>query len=227
MPYSSFPRFHEVMAEDSGQSVLGALMDHILPLVPGLKTSLVNGIRVLDCGCGRGMALMLMARHFPRSEFVGYDLSREAIHWARDEAARQGLHNVRFEIRDLSNFDDTAEPGAFDFVTTFDAIHDQARPDRMLAGIHRSLKPDGLYLAQDIAASSNVADNVEHPLGPMIYTISCMHCMTVSLAQGGLGVGAAWGEQMTMDFIREAGFGECVRHKLPHDIQNYYYVCRP
>jgi hypothetical protein len=89
----------------------------------------------------------------------------------------------------------------------------------MLAGIHRSLKPDGLYLAQDIAASSNVADNVEHPLGPMIYTISCMHCMTVSLAQGGLGVGAAWGEQMTMDFIREAGFGECVRHKLPHDIQ--------
>jgi 2-polyprenyl-3-methyl-5-hydroxy-6-metoxy-1,4-benzoquinol methylase len=81
VPYSSFPRFHEVMAEDSGQSVLGALMDHILPLVPGLKTSLVNGIRVLDCGCGRGMALMLMARHFPRSEFVGYDLSREAIHW--------------------------------------------------------------------------------------------------------------------------------------------------
>jgi hypothetical protein len=79
LPYSAFPRFHEVMAEDSGQTVLPALTDHILPLVPGLTERLEEGIDVLDVGCGSGRALNLMARTFPNSRFVGYDFSEEAI----------------------------------------------------------------------------------------------------------------------------------------------------
>jgi hypothetical protein len=57
VPYSGFPRFHEVMAEDSGQSVLSSLEAHILPLVPGLSDRLSKGIRMLDVGCGRGRIL--------------------------------------------------------------------------------------------------------------------------------------------------------------------------
>src|ERR687894_928619 len=83
LPYSAFPRFHEVMAEDSGQTVLPALTEHILPLVPGLTERLEEGIDVLDVGCGSGSALKLMARTFPNSRFVGYDLSEEAIARAR------------------------------------------------------------------------------------------------------------------------------------------------
>jgi SAM-dependent methyltransferase len=225
VPYAAYPRFDEVMATDSGQSVVGALFDHILPLVPGLIVGLKNGIRVLDVGCGRALALIAMAEQFPASEFVGYDLSAKAVEFARGEAERRGLTNLFFEQRDLTSFDKDAELDAFDLVTAFDAIHDQVRPDRVLVGIRRTLKGDGVFLMQDIGASSNIAENVEHPIGTLLYTISCMHCMTVSLAEkDGLGVGAMWGEQLTKEFLSEAGFGKIDRHTLEHDIQNYFYV---
>ncbi|MEQ8966676.1 MAG: class I SAM-dependent methyltransferase [Azospirillaceae bacterium] len=226
VPYARYTRFHEIMAEDSGQTVLPVLVDTILPLADGLVDRLAAGIRVLDAGCGRGLALMRMAETWPASRFTGYDLSAEAIGWATAEAARRGLANIRFEVRDLSDFDRTAEPGAFDFVTTFDAIHDQARPDALLAGIRRSLAPGGVYLAQDIKGSSHVHENLDHPLGPLLYTVSCLHCMTVSLAQGGQGLGAMWGRQAAERHLAEAGFADVVVHELEHDIQNYYYVCR-
>ena len=97
----------------------------------------------------------------------------------------------------------------------------------MLAGIRRALRPDGAFLMQDIGASSNVAENTGHLIGTLLYSLSCTHCMTVSLAQGGLGVGAMWGETMTREFLANAGFSSVERHTLPHDIQNCYYVCRP
>jgi hypothetical protein len=80
----------------------------------------------------------------------------------------------------------------FDLITSFDAVHDQARPDLVLAGIAQSLRPGGVYLCVDITASSTLADNLDHSLGPFLYTISCMHCMTVSLAAGGMGLGTMW-----------------------------------
>ena len=227
VPYERFGRFHEVMAEDSGQTVIPALIDHILPLEPGLIGRLEEGIRVLDVGCGRGKALNLMARTFPNSRFVGYDLSEEAIAFAWQEAAEQGSRNVEFAARDLSDFDETAEPDAFDFVTTFDAIHDQANPLVVLQGIRRAVAPDGVYLAQDIKGSSHHYGNIDHPIGPLLYTISCMHCMTVSLAQGGEGLGAMWGREKALDYFRKAGFSDVRVHELKHDIQNYYYVCHP
>lgn len=227
VPYSRFGRFHEVMAEDSGQTVLPALMDHILPLAPGLIQRLKDGIRVLDVGCGRGRALNLMAGRFPNSSFVGYDLSEDAAAYGRAEAARLGNANVTFEARDLSRFDEDADPGAFDFVTTFDAVHDQAQPLRVLKGIRRTLADGGVYLAQDIKGSSHVHHNLDHPIGPVLYTISCMHCMTVSLAQGGEGLGAMWGREKAEELFREAGFGVVEINELEHDFQNLYYVCRP
>lgn len=226
VPYARFPRFHAVMAEDSGQSVLSSLESHILPLVPGLAERLATGLRVLDVGCGRGRILHRLATLFPASQFTGIDLSEEAIGYARDEARRLGLGNVEFVVADLSDFDRMAEPSAFDCITTFDAVHDQARPLRVLTGIHRALKPDGVYLMQDIKASSHVHENIGHPIGTFLYTVSCMHCMTVSLAQGGDGLGAMWGAQLTRDYLRRAGFTSIETHQPAHDIQNNWYVVR-
>jgi 2-polyprenyl-3-methyl-5-hydroxy-6-metoxy-1,4-benzoquinol methylase len=224
LPYSRFRRFHEVMAEDSGQSVLPALESHILPLVPGLAERLARGIRVLDVGCGRGRAVAHLASLYPRSHFVGIDLSEEAIEFAREQAA--GLSNVRYVARDLSDFDVTAEPGAYDFVTTFDAVHDQARPLNVLRGIYRTLADGGVYLMQDISGTSHLHRDVEHPLGTLLYTVSCMHCMTVSLAQGGEGLGAMWGEEKTREYLGRAGFRSIETKRLAHDVQNNWYVVR-
>jgi 2-polyprenyl-3-methyl-5-hydroxy-6-metoxy-1,4-benzoquinol methylase len=219
LPYSAFPRFHEVMAEDSGQTVVAALTDAILPLVPGLTERLEEGMDVLDVGSGSGRALNLLARTFPNSRFTGYDISEEAI--ARAEAEAQGLTNVRFEIKDAATLD---EKERYDLITTFDAIHDQAKPAAVLEGIAKALKPDGVYLMQDIAGSSHVHNNMEHPLGPLLYTISTMHCMTVSLSQGGDGLGTMWGEEKAREMLREAGFAKVEVKQLPHDFANSYYV---
>ena len=223
VPYESFHRFHEIMAEDSNLNVVSVLIDQILPLVPGLPERLAAGIAVLDVGCGRGNAVREMARHYPHSDFTGYDLSQEAIAFARAAAAEAGLENVRFDMKDTTYLD---EVRAYDLITAFDAIHDQGFPARVLDNIHTALKPDGLFLMQDIAASSHVHKNGEHPLAPFLYTISTMHCMTVSLAQGGAGLGTMWGRETAQRMLAEAGFGDVEVHQLPHDVFNDYYLCR-
>ncbi|MGH9386240.1 MAG: class I SAM-dependent methyltransferase [Vicinamibacterales bacterium] len=224
--YEKFPRFHAVMAEDSGQSVLSSLESHILPLIPGLAEQLGRGVRVLDAGCGGGRTLNRLAELFPKSRFVGMDLSRDAIRTAREMASAQGLKNVEFAAVDLSDFDQTAEPESFDFISTFDAVHDQGKPLNLLKGIHRALERDGVYLMQDIKGSSHVYNNIGHPIGTFLYTASCLHCMTVSLAQRGEGLGAMWGEEKTREYLQRAGFRSVEKHELAHDIQNNWYVVR-
>jgi 2-polyprenyl-3-methyl-5-hydroxy-6-metoxy-1,4-benzoquinol methylase len=221
LPYSAFPRFHEVMAEDSGQTVVAALADHILPLVPGLIERLEEGIDVLDVGCGSGRALNLMARTFPSSRFSGYDFSEEAIARARAEAQEHGTTNVRFELKDAAALDEKA---SYDLITTFDAVHDQADPAAVLKGIADALREDGAYLMQDIAGSSHAHKNMNHPIGPLLYTVSTMHCMTVSLSQGGEGLGTMWGEEKAREMLEEAGFKEVEVKQLPHDFMNSYYI---
>lgn len=226
VPYERYARFHAVMAEDSGLSVRSSLESHILPLIPGLDDRLRGGVRVLDAGCGSGRALIRLAELFPKSRFVGMDLSNEAIRAAREEVAAKGLKNVEFAAVDLSRFDRTAEPESFDFITTFDAVHDQGQPLSVLKGIHRALKRDGVYLIQDINGSSHAYKNIGHPIGTFLYTASCLHCMTVSLAQGGEGLGAMWGEEKTREYLQRAGFRSVEKHELAHDIQNNWYVVR-
>ena len=223
--YGAYHRFHEVMAEASAETVVAALHEHILPIVPGLTEQLSEGIDVLDIGCGSGLAMITLAQSFPRSRFAGYDLSPEAIRCAREEATRRGLKNIHFEDRDLTNLNEVA---AYDLVTAFDAIHDQARPDRVLANIRSVLRPSGVFLMQDISGSSHLAADMKHPLGPFLYGISCMHCMSVSLAYGGgLGSAAMWGQEKALAMLKEAGLGRVTVRELPHDMLNYYYIAYP
>jgi SAM-dependent methyltransferase len=224
VPYERYGRFHEVMAEDSGQTVLPVLIDAILPLAPGLVARLEEGIDVLDVGCGSGRALNLLAERFPASRFTGIDFSAQAVRRAKSEARRKDLDNVQFLVRDVAAMDDD---GTFDLVTAFDAVHDQADPAGLLRNVRRALAPDGIFLMQDIGASSHVHENIEHPIGTLLYTISTMHCMTVSLAQGGDGLGTCWGRQTALRMLDDAGFGDVEVHDLPHDVQNCYYVARP
>ncbi len=221
VPYSAYPRFHQVMAEDSGQTVVAALTNAILPLVPGLVESLQNGIKVLDIGCGSGRAVNTMGNTFPRSRFVGYDISEEAIATGRAEAEQLGLSNVRFGVRDVTNLKESAQ---YDLITAFDAIHDQAEPGKVLSEISKALRPNGTFLMQDIKSSSELHKNLDHPVAPLLYTVSCMHCMTVSLSQNGEGLGAMWGEEKAREMLRDAGFTKVEVRQLPHDFQNNYFI---
>ena len=222
VPYQKFHRFHEVMAEDSGQTVLPALIDAILPLAPGLTERLEQGVDVLDVGCGAGRALNLMAVSYPNSRFTGYDLSPEAIAMGEAETRENGVGNLKFVARDVTEL---GEEACYDLITTFDAVHDQADPAAVLSGIARALRDDGVYLMQDIGASSHVEKNLDHPMGTLLYTISTTHCMTVSLARDGVGLGAMWGRETAQRMLRDAGFGSVSLNRLEHDVLNEYYVC--
>lgn len=222
IPYAAYARFPDVMAEESEQTVVAALEPHILPLVPEVVARLEAGADVLDVGCGVGRALSTLAARYPRSRFTGYDLLPAQVERAAADAAARGLTNLRFEARDA------AAPGpesAFDFIMTFDAVHDQARPDAVVSNIRRMLRPGGVYLCQEIKAESTHHGNIAHPAGTYLYAISTIHCMSVSLAQGGPGLGAAWGRDLCRTMLGRAGFGRIAMHELPHDPMNDYWVC--
>jgi SAM-dependent methyltransferase len=223
LSYADFERFHELMAAESAAVVDATLLDVVVPHVDGLADRLREGIDVADIGCGSGHAINVLAAAYPRSRFVGYDFEEEAIAAARAEAAELALTNARFELRDVATLDDVA---AYDLITAFDTIHDQAQPAQVLAATSRALRDDGTFLLVDIKASSNVEDNLEHPLGTFLYTVSTMHCMTVSLGQGGVGLGTAWGEQLATKMLRDAGFTTIDLAPVEADPMNSYYVCR-
>jgi hypothetical protein len=109
---------------------------------------------------------------------------------------------------------------------TDSAVHDQAKPRNVLKGIYRALESDGVYLMQDIRGSSHVHNNIGHPIGTFLYAISCMHCMAVSLSQGGEGLGAMWGEEKTHEYLKQVGFRSIETHRLDHDVQNNWYVVK-
>ena len=217
--FSDFPRVDEVLAEQTSQK-LPLVIDPMLQVMPSLVERLRAGIDVLDLGCGTGRATMLLAQRFPRSRFLGIDLSAPAIDRARRDAARSRAANVDFELRDAA---DLCERDRFGLVLTFDAIHDQARPQKVLDNIHRALRSSGVYIMVEPDSSSLLHENFEHPMATLLYTISTFHCTTVSLARDGEGLGTMWGRQNASLFLARAGFASVRIERLEADVLNAYY----
>ena len=221
--YSEYrPDFTEAM--DASWRLLydGLLIKGFLPAAKGLPERLKAGMRVADIGCGTGHAVNLMAREYPASTFVGYDLGEDAIAKARAEAREMGLGNACFEAIDVSRM--PPEP-KFDLITSFDAIHDQRDPATVLRRVASALAPGGVYLMMEPKASSRLEENIGNPFAPYIYGMSVLHCMTVSLAAGGAGLGTAWGEQTARRMLAEAGFTSIDVVDAPGP-QNSIYICR-
>lgn len=222
VPYERYSKFTALMAESSGQRYERTLIDQMVPLLGG-PAPFEAGLEVADVGCGSGLAVSILGEVFPASRFVGYDFSEESVAAARARARKAGIGNVTFEVRDAAAL---GERERFDLVTTFDAIHDQARPRQVLDAIHQALKPGGTYLCVEPKASSCLHENHDMALAPFIYTVSTMHCMTVSMAYGGPGLGTAWGEQMALEWLGDAGFVDIEVTGVRDDRANTYFVSR-
>jgi SAM-dependent methyltransferase len=223
LSYSEYPRFHKLMAEESGEVFDAALVDVILPMADGLPAQLRAGADVADIGCGSGHAINVMAQAFPASRFTGIDFSDEGLGVGRAEAARLGLGNASFVAQDVAQVDAVE---AYDVITVFDAIHDQAQPARVLENIYRALRPGGILLMVDVKASSRVEDNVGAPLATYLYTVSTMHCMSVSLGLDGAGLGTCWGRQLATSMLADAGFSDVTVNEIESDPINNYYIAR-
>jgi ubiquinone/menaquinone biosynthesis C-methylase UbiE len=223
IPYSAYrPAFTQCMDDLWRRIYDQQLLSGFIGVVDGLTERLRGGLRILDIGCGTGHAMNILAREFPNSRFYGYDIAEDAIECARAEAKEMSLTNSSFDIVDVASL--PSEP-KFDVITAFDAIHDQKAPESVLRSANRALAPEGTFLMIEFKFSSRVEDNVKNPFAPLYYGISLMHCMPVSLAVGGTGLGTVWGEQTARQLLAEAGFQTVKVLDTPRP-QNCIYVCK-
>lgn len=224
VPYAEyFPEFTDFADLVQRGTFDGLLIDSWLPLAPGLTDLLRSGARVADIGCGVGHSTNLMARAFPASTFIGYDISEHFIDRAETEARKYGVSNVSFEALDVMAI--PVEP-PFDAVLACDMVHDVPDPGGALRRVHDALAPDGHFIMVEPAASSKLSENTANPIAPLMYTASTLHCLTVSLAYGGPGLGLVWGEQSARQLLVESGFVGITVHPAPGDPFNAIFAMR-
>ena len=226
--YDHYPKFQAFMSQLANAKHRQALINKFLPSVENSRIfqRLKAGIQVCDLGCAEGVAVILMAESFPQSRFVGIDISSEAIDEARRQTRRQKLENLDFMVLDAADLKNNREmKGLFDYVTAFDAIHDQTRPLDVLLGVNHILRLDGRFSMVDIAAKSDLADNLDHPMGPFLYTVSLMHCLPVGLVGGGTGLGMMWGREKAVEMLKEARFQQVQVIEMPDDPFNLHFFC--
>lgn len=224
VPYSAFrPEFTDVMDVVSRNTFEDLLLDGFLPLAPGLTQRLQDGARVADLGCGTGHAVVLLAKSFPASSFIGFDLAPDAIERARAQAAASGLDNVRFEVRDVT---EVGILGPYDVVMTFDTVHDLADPAGTLRAAREALVPGGIFLMAEPTLSSRLEENIDSPIAPWIYGLSTLHCLPVSLAENGAGLGTAFGEQRALELLDGAGFEDIQAHSVEGEPIDKVYIGR-
>ncbi len=182
-----------------------------IPQMPDVLQRLNEGALVADIGCGRGQALLQMAKAFPNSQFLGFDSYAPVIEYANQQAAQQGLSNVHYEVCSANTF---PQAGKFDLIMTCDCVHDMVSPEACARCIYGALKPDGAWFCIEPNVRDRLEENV-NPLGKLFYSVSMLQCMTCSLAQNGAGYGAAMGEHNLRKIASFAGFSRI--RKLPID----------
>ena len=202
------------------------LVPKALPALDGVVTKLEAGAKVADVGCGGGVALIKVAEAFPQAECHGYDISEYALARAEENKTKAGVQNVAFHD---ANGDAIPDDKSFDFITTFDCLHDMANPTPVIQAIYNALKPDGTWLIADIHSMPTFEENLEqNPLAPLMYGFSVMCCMSSAMSTpDGEGLGTlGFTEPVARRMVGSAGFSRFKRHDFDNPI-NAYYEVRP
>jgi 2-polyprenyl-3-methyl-5-hydroxy-6-metoxy-1,4-benzoquinol methylase len=202
------------------------LVPSALPKLDGVVAKLQAGAKVADIGCGAGVALIEMAKAYPRSSFHGYDIAKIPLARASENAKEAGVKNVVFHDAGVDPLPGNA---SHDFITTFDCLHDMTRPDIVMQAIRKAIKPDGTWLIADIHGQPTFEQNLkDNPLAPLMYGFSVLCCMSSALSEpGGLGLGTlGFPEPVARKMTEEAGFTRFTTRDFENPI-NAYYEVRP
>jgi SAM-dependent methyltransferase len=202
-----------------------ALVPLILPALDGVHERLAGGGLVADVGCGAGVALTALAAAYPRSTFHGYELSRHALDRARERIGALGLDNIEmFHTR----AEEMPADAGYDFVLTFDCLHDMTRPADTIAAIRRAIRDDGTWLIKDIRCDDSWQVNRRNPMLALMFGFSVSTCMSSALSEpDGAGLGTVgFTTQVAERMTRDAGFTRFTVHDFA-DPANLYYEVRP
>ncbi len=201
------------------------LTNHWIPALDGIHDRLLHGGSVIDVGCGNGQAAIQLATAYPAAQVRGIDIFPAAIESARQNAIDAGVGDrVRFDVHDAAE----GLPGSYDLVTCFDVVHDLPRPGSTLRAIRRSLNPGGALFVLEFNLSSDLQENIDHPLGmgAFGYAASVNYCMTTALAADGVGTGTCLGERRFREMAEQAGFTSVTRHDFPTNPFNLFFEVR-
>jgi SAM-dependent methyltransferase len=179
------------------------LINEWLPALQGITAKLASGGRAADVGCGHGASTILLAKKYPKSEFIGYDYHAPSIETARKRAAEAGAANARFEVADASTYADRD----FDLIAFFDCLHDMADPVGAARHAFSALKADGVCMLVEPMAGDALTENI-NPVGRVFYGASSLICVPVSLARNGPALGAQAGEKRLREVMTTAGFSK-------------------
>ena len=184
-----------------------------------------GGARIVDVGCGAGVAATLLASSFPAAQVVGIDPSEQAITEARRKAQEADLDNLAFE---QGTFDDLDRFGPADLLVTLDVLHDLPRPQEAVSAAGRNLAADGWWLVADIRGRGDLESNRKIPLLPYMYAMSVFYCMSSALSEpGGEGLGTLGLYPARLEeMVRREGFTRFTRHEVELDPTNWYYEIR-
>jgi 2-polyprenyl-3-methyl-5-hydroxy-6-metoxy-1,4-benzoquinol methylase len=202
------------------------LVPIVLPQLDGVCAKLEAGAQAADVGCGTGVALVEMAKAFPRSQFHGYDISRHALDAAEQHKRAAGVSNATFHDARTAAL---PHDGSLALVTAFDCLHDMTHPAEVMRAVRHALQPDGTWLIVDINAKPTFEENLaRNPMAAMMYGFSVMSCMSSSLSQpDGAGLGTlGFSEPLAREMTRAAGFSRFRRLEFDNPI-NAYYEVRP
>ena len=223
VPQSEYPaETWEAMERSSASMYRHSLVRKWLPAMPQVVEKLSAGGSSLDVGCGSGRAAIAIATAFPKAKVFGYDAHAGSLERARANAKAAGLGDrITFDVVDCTRL-----PAAqFDFISTFDVVHDSVDPDALLKSIRGALKPGGTYLMVEVNVSSKLEDNI-NPMGKLMYSMSTLYCMTTSLAHGGAGIGACMGEAKARELVAGAGFKQFKRLPIEDAFSALYELRR-
>lgn len=179
------------------------LVPNWLPALAGVCEKLAKGAKVADVGCGHGASTIVMAKAFPKSQFIGFDYHGPSVERAKAAAQAAGVSgNCKFEVAAAKSFPGTG----YDLVAFFDCLHDMGDPVGASKHVRQSLAADGTWLIVE----PNAADATEanhNPVGRLFYSASTMVCVPASLSQEvGLGLGAQAGEKRIREVVTSGGF---------------------
>eukprot|EP00798_Chlamydomonas_sp_ICE-L_P024571 gene24571-10182_t len=234
VPSHHYSAFSAWMGKLSNEKHEKTLVQTFLPSLDGgnvVSKLRAGGARVMDLGCGHGLAARLIAKAFPGNTIIGVDIDPPSIAAALSHPDAVSLvadGHLQFHEGDASSLATTDWLGSFDLLLSFDAIHDLPDPQGAMKVARSILKPggEGVFAMVDIRARSGIHNNTEHPMAPFLYTVSLLHCMPQGLNHGGAGLGMMWGQEKAVAMLKDAGFNKVDVVEMEFDAFNDVYMCR-
>jgi 2-polyprenyl-3-methyl-5-hydroxy-6-metoxy-1,4-benzoquinol methylase len=206
---------HDIQAAFTRPVFRHHLVQSWLPAVTDVHARLVAGeqVRIADFGCGEGLASVAIAQAFPNARIDGFDLDDASIAAATANAASAGLgERVTFRVCDVSG---TGITESFDLVLMIEVLHDLPDPVGALRTARRAAGTDGAVLIVD--------ERTEDEFGPrgsamerFFYAFSTLHCLSVSMKNGGAGTGTVIRADTVRRLASEAGFAHIEALDVDH-----------